>query len=335
MAVVGVQDPVDAAVARILSGPTENIGQGSDESSPGPGGVSIDLSGGRHHFCDDDDAHRIAEAWLAAASDPTHITALDLSLNKISDAGAAVIVNAIAKRPCRLSSLDLNGNDVSDTTVALIADQLLANSKAPLLHRLDLSSNSGITDAGVTHLVQAVVNNGNTALQALLLRATKMTNAGLTKLCAWIEEPECPLRVLHVSGNSFTEAVLNDVAAALKTNVFLTDLNLSNSMPKVSDVEPLVLAAANHPRLLSMPLALDGVKREHSLLNAAIKRNKVELKIQGDYLVQLKRAHREEVDFLKSRIAKLESQLAQQQGNCSGEQKTPAHAEGASDTAVE
>jgi Ran GTPase-activating protein (RanGAP) involved in mRNA processing and transport len=312
-----VVDPVEAAVKAILDGPlpAEQRSEVPEGSSPTRqrGDVSLDLAGGRHHFCDDEDVKRLAQAWLDAEVSPVHITSLDLSLNKVSDEGAKALIEALRQRPCRLSNLDLNSNDLTDATLKLVTGSLITGNQAPHFHRLDLSSNR-ITDDGVTALIQGVSGKKDVTLHSLLLRANRITNVGMAKICAWLEEDSCSLSSLHVSGNTFTEAILEDVATALRTNPRLTDLNLNNTMPKVSDINTFAEAAAKHPRLLVMPLAFDGKKRDHPAVIDAIKRNKLEVKLQSDFVFQMKAAHRDEISALLARVAQLEQQLSDRDG---------------------
>jgi len=314
MAVVApdqVPDPVAEAVDTIMRGPPnpEDAEEVPADASPRRqrGDITIDLTGGRHRFCDDDDAQRLADAWTNAEQDPTHVTSLDLSLNKISDDGAALLIDAIAARPCRLANIDLDGNCLTDATLRNLAEKLLNGDKSSL-RRFDLSSNR-ITDDGVAKLVENCADGKNTTLEAMLLRANAITNAGAVRVCAWLEQGDCPLKAVHLSGNDFSEALLHDVGAALKTNANLTDLNLNNSMPKVSDIEPLVEAAKDHPSLLVLPLAFDGKARASEPVRDMIRRNKAEVKSRQDVIVQLRAAHAAEVSALKARIAELEDKV--------------------------
>uniref|UniRef100_A0A7S1Q1H6 Uncharacterized protein n=1 Tax=Neobodo designis TaxID=312471 RepID=A0A7S1Q1H6_NEODS len=164
MAVVApdqVPDPVAEAVDTIMRGPPnpEDAEEVPADASPRRqrGDITIDLTGGRHRFCDDDDAQRLADAWTNAEQDPTHVTSLDLSLNKISDDGAALLIDAIAARPCRLANIDLDGNCLTDATLRNLAEKLLNGDKSSL-RRFDLSSNR-ITDDGAALLLAAIPRN--------------------------------------------------------------------------------------------------------------------------------------------------------------------------------
>jgi len=306
-----IADPVEAATETIMGGPPkpEDAEDVPDDASPTRqrGDVTVDLTGGRHRFCDDDDAKRIADAWTNAESDPTHVTSLDLSLNKLSDEGAGLIIDAIAARPCRLANIDLDGNGLTDETLRALAEKLLGGDKTSL-KRFDLSSNR-ITDDGVAKLVEACAGGKNTTLHAVHLRANAITNSGALRVCSWLEAADCQLRTVHLSGNEFTDAILRDVGEALKTNANLTDLNLNNSMAKVSDLTPLVESAKDHPSLLVLPLAFDGKSRTSEPVKDMIRRNKAEVKSRQDLVVQLRAAHAAEVGALKQRIAELEAEV--------------------------
>lgn len=293
MAISTVNDPVARACEAVQSR--------SDSAT------TIDLSGGKSHFCDDSDMSQLADAWRSAADDPTHVTSIDLSINRIGDEGALALAKAIASRPHGLTNFELDGNELSGSGIVAVAGELLTENSS--ITRVDLSSNKKMSADDV----QAFVSHARrcSALRSVVLRANGVDDDGMNHICEWLAAPDCGLTSLHVSGNDMTEAAVAGIADAIRANTSLTDLNLSNSMAHIADMEPIVEAVSVNESLLVLPLTFDGKKRAEPAVAAALCRNKNAVKARGEYIAQLKAAHEREIAALKrdyeARIAELET----------------------------
>ncbi|XP_042612070.1 ribonuclease inhibitor-like [Cyprinus carpio] len=98
---------------------------------------------------------------LAAAlnSNPSNLTELDLSENKLGNTGMKIILALFENGQCRLEKLKLNCISVTDEGCAALASAFNSN-----LRELDLSRNQ-IGDSGVTE-ISSVLRNSQT-LQTL------------------------------------------------------------------------------------------------------------------------------------------------------------------------
>lgn len=245
----GVHDAVDAA-ATIVS-----LNSGS----------AIALHGGAGpHAVDDDDVALVFSEW----PDNTSVATIDVSLNHVSDRGAAAIADALRRshQDSALRELDLSANIIGDDGAIRIVGAL-----PPTVTRLDLSANR-ITD----QTIRALVDARPAGVVSLHLRDNpRLTDASLVSLASWLGGDaggSCPLRNLHVSGNKFTDAALPALAKALGTNRALVDLQLANC--QFHDPAVLVAAVAASPTLQQCLLAYDGRRVDAPAMDAALRRNR-------------------------------------------------------------
>uniref|UniRef100_A0A3P9AL34 B30.2/SPRY domain-containing protein n=2 Tax=Esox lucius TaxID=8010 RepID=A0A3P9AL34_ESOLU len=107
----------------------------------------------------------------------------------------------------------------------------------PLLH-LQLSG-CGITKKGCASLVSALKSNPS-HLKELDLSYNQPEDSGVKKLSALMEDPQCRLETLRLSGCGITEEGCASLVSALKSNPsHLKELDLSNNDLKDTGVEKL------------------------------------------------------------------------------------------------
>ncbi|XP_034092225.1 NLR family CARD domain-containing protein 3-like isoform X3 [Gymnodraco acuticeps] len=141
----------------------------------------------------------------ALKSDPSHLRDLDLSENALKDPGVELLSSGLKSPNCRLEALSLRGCRLSKISWSALISALKSNLH---LRDLDLSEND-------------LLDSGGKLLRDLL------------------EGPDCRLQTLRLSGCSLSKISCSALASALKSNLHLRDLDLSNNALKDSGVELL------------------------------------------------------------------------------------------------
>ena len=99
---------------------------------------------------------------------------LELSDNKIGDAGVELLAESIKSHSCKLQFLGLNAVEVGDLGALYLACAVKSNLT---LKSLSLQNNRGITSFGAVHLLKATYNTQS--LQAILCSNHVLTNLNL------------------------------------------------------------------------------------------------------------------------------------------------------------
>jgi len=142
------------------------------------------------------------------------LNALNLSNNKIGDAGCAAIADAASQGALRvLKDLMMLHNSVGDAGMGSLA-KVMGDGALNDLVSINLSSNE-VADAGAAALAAALRTGNHKKLKMIRLQANKIGEAGMNSLAlSFAAGVDCEL--LDVSRNPASDAAVNVAQAAKK-----------------------------------------------------------------------------------------------------------------------
>ncbi|CAM4584315.1 unnamed protein product [Leuciscus chuanchicus] len=156
-------------------------------------------------------------------------------LSHDADKACEYVRGIVGKNPLLLRELNLSERELEDTRVNQIA--ALLQDKHCKLNTLMLNNNS-ITAEGCAALTSAFNSNPSNLIE-LDLSENKLGNSGIKKICSLLENTQCRIEKLNLSGCSITEEGYKGLTSSLKSNSHLTELDLTENDPGQSGVKEL------------------------------------------------------------------------------------------------
>ncbi|XP_053198764.1 NACHT, LRR and PYD domains-containing protein 12-like [Scomber japonicus] len=163
------------------------------------------------------------------------LEALRLRRCGLSQSSCASLISALVSNPSHLSELDLSENRLKDSGVKLCDFLRIPHSRLKTL-RL---SRCKLSEISCDSLVSALKDNPS-HLRELDLSYNILQDSGVKLLCDFLESPDCRLEILRLNYCKLTRISCASLASALKVNPsHLRELQLTGTKTKDSDMKQL------------------------------------------------------------------------------------------------
>uniref|UniRef100_A0A672R4Q3 Uncharacterized protein n=1 Tax=Sinocyclocheilus grahami TaxID=75366 RepID=A0A672R4Q3_SINGR len=195
-------------------------------------------------------------------SNPSNLKVLNLSENKLGNSGIEKICHLMKNLHCILEKLKLNNCELTEESCSVLATVL---SSKTILKEMNLN-NSRLLDSGVKEIceglknpvcelnilklnncelteescsVLATVLSSKTILKEMNLNNSRLLDSGVKEICEGLKNPVCELNILKLRDCDLTQKSCSALAAVLRSNTSLKELDMSNNNLQDSGVKKL------------------------------------------------------------------------------------------------
>ncbi len=198
------------------------------------------------------------------------IATLNLSTNKIDDAGASALAEGL-KGNSTITSLELAGNKIGDAGASALADALKVNST---IRDLCLRDNR-IQDDGASAIAHVLAHSN---INTLVLEYNQIGDAGAAALAQALENSI--ITRLYLTQNNIGDAGAAALAQALKKNKTITKVYLRDNQIGDAGAEAIAQALEENTIITSLKLGSNQIGAAGAkALAGALKKNKTITKL--------------------------------------------------------
>uniref|UniRef100_A0A3Q4GPK4 NACHT domain-containing protein n=1 Tax=Neolamprologus brichardi TaxID=32507 RepID=A0A3Q4GPK4_NEOBR len=178
----------------------------------------------------------------ALMSNPSHLTELDLSDNKLQDSGVKLLCNFLESPDCQLEALR------SEFSFILVS-----------CFSVDGGLSCKLSSYSCSLLVSALKSNPSNLRELDLSGNNKLKDEGLHYLCDFLGSPDCRLEILNLWECRLTRSSCHPLVLALKSNPsHLRELDMRDNYLKNYDVKALIDLQKNPDYRLEMFRSVGG-----------------------------------------------------------------------------
>ncbi|KAK7878918.1 hypothetical protein WMY93_030852 [Mugilogobius chulae] len=144
----------------------------------------------------------------------------------LSKVHTEVVASALRCSPSHLRLLDLSENPEVNSHLKVLCEGL--QSPNCRLHTLRLND-CGLSESGCLALASALTANPSHLMDLELGDNPDLKDSGVKQLCTFLQSPDCRLKIIRLWACNLSEQSCSYLAAALKSNSHLVDLELGNN----------------------------------------------------------------------------------------------------------